>query len=244
MIARVTPWLLVVALALGCAWLVRRAWNAEGEAAQAIEARELAAQDQIVGLRTTVEQLTKEQTTLTNHDAELQDALDAARKAASGAKVVRVVRASTGPMVVGGEPRECPVSASTQQCPTCLLAVGDSVEVRVNEIDIETKADNRVAVGTGECLRVSPPPETSLARGPFEAKLTTVSQLEEPRPASDPGLGLGVAAFASGKGTALGVAISPPPLRIWALQLDLTIAGGTGNGGPHGAATVIGRLVR
>jgi hypothetical protein len=256
---RAIPWVIIVMMDLAVAWLVYRAWPVESEADRAVEAKQLEIDDQIVELQKTRDALNHDLDIALNENAKLSDALDEARKAAPGATVVRVVRASTGPIVVCGEPRSPPEtkpsgniddrSGLSERCvcppgPPCLLAKGDTAEVRVSEVDLLTKAGNQVVVGTADCRRVSPPPETSLARGPFEARLTTVSELELPKPETAPGLGLGVAAFASGSGTALGVAFGAPPLRLWALQLDLTLAGGTGTAGLQGSATVLGRFWR
>jgi hypothetical protein len=251
-VIRILPWALAIAFGLGCVWLVHRAWTTEADAARAAEASKLAAEGQIVELRKTADELKRDLDVELESNTALQDALDQARKVAPGAKVTRTVRASTGPVVAGGAPRECPVSnreqstqSSTQSasnCPVCLVAPGDSLDVNVSEVDLQAKEGTRVVVGTGECSRVLPLPRTSLAIGKFEAKLTTVTEFEPiPRDVS-PTLGLGVAAFASGKGTALGLAIAPPPLRLWALELDLTLAAGTGSGGPHGSATAVGRF--
>jgi hypothetical protein len=252
-VTRLLPWALAIAFALCAAWLVHRAWTVEADAARAVEASKLAADGKIVELRKTADDLKRDLDVELESNSALQDALDEARKAAPGAKITRTVRASTGPMVAGGSPRECQAPilhrpstdlAPTMRCPVCLVAPGDPIEVHISEVDLQTKAGNRIVVGTGECLRVLPAPETSLARGPFEASLTQVDELEPiPRDVT-PTLGLGVAAFASGKGTALGVAIAPPPIRLWSLELDLTIAAGTGSGGPHGSATALGRFWR
>jgi hypothetical protein len=246
-VTRLIPWALALAFGLGCVWLVHRAWTTEADAARAAEASRLAADGQIVELRKTADELKRDLDVELESNTALQDALDQARKVAPGAKVTRTVRASTGPMVAGGVARECPVPPQAPGCacpaaPACLVAPGDSLEVNVSEVDLQAKEGTRVVVGTGECSRVLPLPRTSLAIGKFEARLTTVTELEPiPRDVT-PTLGLGVAAFASGQGTALGLAIAPPPLRLWALDLDLTLAAGTGSGGPHGSATAVGRF--
>jgi hypothetical protein len=140
------------------------------------------------------------------------------------------------------KPQESPIKVgSVPSCQPCLVAPGDTIDVRVSEVDRDTAKGNDDVVGTGECLRLLPLPETSLARKKFDAKLTTVIELEQPSGVA-PGFGVGVTAFASGKGTALGLAIAPPPLHLWSLEIDLTVAAGTGSGGPHGSATALGRF--
>lgn len=117
-------------------------------------------------------------------------------------------------------------------------------EIVVGTVDLDASKGTGIVVGAAECWRATPEPRVKLFSGPFQAKLTTVTELEPiPRDVT-PTLGLGVAAFASGKGTALGLAIAPPPLRLWALELDLTLAAGTGSGGPQGSATALGRFFK
>lgn len=187
MISRVVPWALAVAFAICAAWLVHRAWSVESEAERAAEAKQLEAEGQIVELQRTRDALDHDLDVALAENSKLSDALDEAREAAPDAKVTRVVRASTGPMIVDGHqmPVKCQSNkpyAELTPLPTCLVSPGDSLEVRVNEVDLLTKAGNTVIVGTGECLRVSPPPETSLASGKFEASLTHVSGIAPPPP--------------------------------------------------------------
>jgi len=185
MLARFAPWLLAALLGACCAWLIHRAWMVQSDAARAIEASRLASEGQIVELERTAKQLETERDAMGVGNEALRLSLAAAHKAAPGSKEVRVVRASTGPMVAGGVPRECPAHTPDTGCvcpevPVCLVSPGDSLEVRVAEVDLQTKSGNRIIVGTGECLRLLPAPETSLARGPFEASLTTVHELAPP----------------------------------------------------------------
>lgn len=183
--SRLAPWTMAALLGVCCALLITRASKIQDAAARAVEATRLAAEGQIVEAERTAKQLEAKKSAMAIGNEALRLALVAAHKAAPGSKVVRVVRASTGPIVAGGEPRQCPLPPPSQECacppaPVCLVAPGDSLEIRVAEVDLQTKLGNRVVVGTGECLRVLPLPETSLARGPFEQSLTTVHELAPP----------------------------------------------------------------
>ena len=174
---RFLPWSLALAFSLCSVWLVHRAWNIEADAARDAEASRLASEGQIVELRKTAADLQRDLDVEIESNTALQAALDEARKAAPGSKVVRMVRASTGPMPAGGQPRECPVPPIGTACPVCLVAPGDQLEVRVAEVDLQTKLGNRVVVGSGACVRLLPPPETTIAEGEFEASLTRVEEL-------------------------------------------------------------------
>ena len=182
MISRVIPWAIIVAMAAIGVWLVQRAWWQESEAEREAEMRELEAQEQIVEIRKERDQLKADLDVMLDMNNAMQGALDEARKVAPGAKVVRVVRASTGQVTSDGVPRiegrpENYQSMTGSQPIDCLLARGDTAEIRVDQVELETKAGNRVLVGTAEAWRLTPEPETKLIAGPFEADFTHVSGL-------------------------------------------------------------------
>jgi hypothetical protein len=242
MIARIAPWLLVIAFGAGAYVVVQLALHREAEAqsemARQQEARELDADGQIRVLEVDKDALRLALAHAMN--GELAIALAKTMRAAPGAKVVRTVEASTGPVPMDQEA----LRALCKELPREQTAPPSDIqgEGRVKEAYVRAVKGTTVVDGFVECWQNNP--DRKLFSGPYVAEHTQVIELEQSKPAGELGLGLGVAAFASGKGTALGLAVSPPPLRIWALQLDLTLAAGTGQGGWHGAGTILGRMVR
>jgi hypothetical protein len=122
-------------------------------------------------------------------NAELRQALDEALKASPHARPVAVSHSSTGPVVCGGEPRSTPPAASapgqagTSLPPAAsraLLAVGDSAEVRIDQVALDTPASNLVLVGAASLWRLSPSPETRIFSGPFRAPLGRAAAVEPP----------------------------------------------------------------
>lgn len=122
--------------------------------------------------------------------------------------------------------------------PACLLAEGDTGEIRVSQVIVETKEKNQVLVGTAECWRLKPGPVSPILTGKFSAKTT----FEKEAAPSPPGVGYGVWIGVGNSGGLLGAAVAAPPFKLWSLQLDATIGGGLNLSGGWGAsATVIAR---
>jgi hypothetical protein len=180
--ARLAPWavaVLAVAIALAVIFAaLRREAAANAQRDTETERQRLIADHQIVALQTDKAGL--EAAVRVAVQGQLATAIEAAKKAAPGARVVRVMQASTGPVQVQPgasmatvvQPPECP------PVPACALAPGDTAEARVSEVDLQTKAGNQAVVGTAECWRLTPEPAVKLFGGPFEARLTTVTELE------------------------------------------------------------------
>lgn len=177
-------------------------------------------------------------------DVDLRAELERVRSAAPSVRVVEVVRASTGPVPAGGEPREATVQmgpVAREPVPEgapCLLAVGDQGEVRVDEVELRTDAGNGILVGAASAWRVSPGPETRLFGGPFRAPLTSVAAAPEP---ARPGWGVGPRAGVGRDGWTAGLAVSPPQWSLWGWSVELVAGAGLGSGGAWdtGAMVVI-----
>jgi hypothetical protein len=213
----------------------------EGRRADAAEERaRLAAAGQVVvepveDLRPAVEELLR-------GNGLLREALERARRAAPGARPVAVVQASTGPRPAGGEPRPADPPPAGEDCPPSLLAPGDSTELRVDEVVLETRKGSHLLVGTATAWRLEPGPPTAIAWGAFEAPFTAA--VEKAAPAKPAGRwGVGALGVASSHGWMAGGLLASPGLRVpWVgWQLEALAGGAAGPGGVAGLAAVVVR---
>lgn len=204
--SNVFPWLLVVGLVGGGGWYLHRLQSqldAEADARTAAEESELRALGEIVEERVSREQAERRADDLAGKVPELQAALDKARKALPRSRIVSVVRASTGPIVVEEPPDEEPPPEDESEEVPCLVRPGDRLELRADEVVIGGRAGARVLVGAISAWRLGPPEAALLARGAFEAPYSEAVVVPDPSPtwqwwhvaaASGAGLLLGMAA--------------------------------------------------
>lgn len=167
----------LVALGAYCWWLHGRVGQ-EAELRRAAEARELEALGLVVTEKRSREELEHQAAALTEHNASLAAELARARKASPGAHVVATVAASTGPVATSNDPAAIREHNSSTSTAPCLLTPGDRAEVRVEQVELETRAANHVIVGTATAYRLDP--EARLFGGPFSAPVTRA--YEEPPP--------------------------------------------------------------
>jgi hypothetical protein len=193
---------------------------AERELRRVAEAEQLRAKGQIVEEKRRRQDAEAVADSLAGHNAELGRALEAAKRAAPDAKVVRVVEASTGPVVA-----------------TAPVAAGDQVEIRVGEVELESKEGNHVLAGAAECVRVQPAPPAVVASGPFRQDVTKLLAVQTPAQ-EPPRWGFGPAVF-GGSGWALGAVASSPPVRLLGVDFEVTAAAGLGSSGPTGMASLV-----
>jgi|WetSurMetagenome_2_1015567.scaffolds.fasta_scaffold150381_2 hypothetical protein len=175
MLARLIPWLLVVAVSAVCFGIVRRASNVAAESVRVAEAKQLEAQGQIVAEQESKAELNKDIEAALKDNAELQKELDEVLKVAPDARVTRVVRASTGPVAACGALR--PPEPSQCDCTPCLVAPGDTMQIGFTELGLETKRGNSLLKGTAKCERLLPEPRTVIAEKALDEKLSEVSEL-------------------------------------------------------------------
>lgn len=83
----------------------------------------------------------------------------------------RVVSAETKPAPVGGTPR--PADPAAAPAPVCVLALGDSLKLKMAEADVDTKGGNIVILGMMEAWRMAPGPPTLLLQEPFSGPATS-----------------------------------------------------------------------
>ena len=181
-----------------------------------------------------------EVTRLTGENAELRAELDRARRAAPGARPTGTLSAATTPAPAGGAPRaEAPTvpGAIPSAAPTCVLARGDLLQLRVSEVDLTTEAGNVVVVGTSEAWRISPGEPSLLQRAPWRETRAVVEASKALEPA---GWGVGPAGGVTGAGWLAGVTLLTPERRIPILGRPggLVLSGAGGPGGWVGLASV------
>ena len=214
-------WFPAVAVGVVVGWVV---WQldagrrAESERARLAEAIVLAQQGQIVADLQSRAELAARARRLAAENADLAEALAKAQRAAPGARPVVVVQASTGPVPAAGAARPSPPSGGSAPAPAapCLLAAGDSGEIRVDSVLLETKAGNLLFVGAASAWRVEPGPPARLFGGQLMAKVAA----EAPeRPA---GWGFGAVAGCGREGCGVGPGVALPPLRVGPVQVEVT----------------------
>lgn len=165
----------------------------------------------------------------------LQADIAALRAAIPGIRVVRVERIVTKPAPAEGVPRPPPLPG--EPCPQCLFAWGDTGQLRIDSVDLETREGNQVAVVAAGAWRIDPGPETRILAGVGSAPLSTVSA--EPLPLTKrPGLGIGLG---GGYGTSgpVGSAIVISPPFLWK---HIEVAGIL-TAGPQAGISVQGAII-
>jgi hypothetical protein len=116
--------------------------------------------------------------------------------------------------VVGGE-----ATAAAPAQGTCLLAVGDTGEVVVDQVTVKTEAGNYIVVGAASANRLAPPPETAMLHGPFRAPVSESSRLrEEVRTGRSWGFGAYAGAWDGGR--TIGAALALPQARVLGHALE------------------------
>lgn len=119
--------------------------------------------------------------------------------------------------------------------PGCLLAEGDTAELRVKLIDLKTEKANHVFVGAAEAWRTKPAPASLIVQSTFTAQLSTVEALES---ATESRWGGGVLGLCGGTGCALGpqVAYIVP---VFGARVEAAIGAAFGPAGAHLAGSLI-----
>jgi hypothetical protein len=175
------------------------------------EASDLTAHQVIVAQQLTAAQLDASARRLTAVQAEL----DRVRKAAPGATVVQTVSATTAPVTLQGA--------------GCLLAAGDGLRLSVDQVELRTQAKNYVLAGVARALKIDAAGvETELLAAPFtqETKLAVLGDDQRVL-----GWAVGPLGLISTRGSAAGLQVSPPPLELFGLRLELTVGAAVGSAG-------------
>jgi len=228
------PWVIILLLLMTAAWLWRERENAKAEAARAQEAVTLAAKGQIVERPVEQDMLENEIASLEVENLDLRVAIQKAKQAAPDAKVTQVEHAQIAPTIVTAAPEVA--TPSTR----CVVSDGDKLELKIDQVELQTKAGNIVLVGSASAWRTDPPPAEQLVTGKFEQSTTTISGIDT-IPKKLPGWGYGVAGFVGNKGWAPGLTVSAPPLTIFGYEFDVNLAAGIGTLGVIGSASILMR---
>lgn len=232
--------------------LLIRSCRGEAEAVARLEREQEARDIEKAGLELVAEAkagaLRVELEAMRSESADFAAALDDARAKLKDARPILVARASTGPVSVEPRPApnpgpEPPLKPDPFYSDGCLLRPGDKGEVRVSEAVLETRAGNRVLVGSAEALRVAPGPPVRLFGGPFQTDVTSALGEPAPLPASARKrwiLMAGPAAALTREGGHFGGAagIATPPLLFDRVGFGAVVTAGDGYGSIAGMVAV------
>jgi hypothetical protein len=230
---------LLVVVALVLAWRLDAGRRAEADRARLAEEAQLRAEGLLVVEQVRSRALDLEARRLAGQNADLSAELERARRAAPGARVTGTVSASTGPRPAGGAPRpgqvvyRCETEPGAAPPagpppPACILADGDVGEIRVDQVELETREGARVLVGAASVWRLDPAPQAKVMAGGFQAPLSVAKEPARPAP---PGWGAGLYAGVSRDGWALGPALALPPARLLGMQGEVVLGVGVGPSG-------------
>jgi hypothetical protein len=180
---------------------------------------------------------------LVRSNAAFKGALDEASKKLRDATgkapaIVEVVKWRTKPGGATGTVLP-PVNPPSPGCPPtapCLVRPGTPLAIEGAEGKLETKAGNRVVIGSASCLRLEPPPALSIYSGPIELKLTEGLVVKREEPAKSRPWIAGVVASTNGKEWGVGPSIGYAGSRF------LLTLGGTFGGSSNGVASVMARF--
>ncbi len=233
-----------VIVALFIAWKFQAAATREAEARRLAEAETLRQRGLVVVAQTSAKDIAAQVKEMTETNDALKKALENARKATGNARPVAAASASTGPVTAHGEAPAAPQTPAGDTAPSaspCLVSEGDEMEIRADEVVLETRSGNRVLVGTATAYRLNPLPIGPVFGGPFVAPLTEAAEVKrQERPA---GWGAGVWAGVTRQGWAVGPAFGLPPVKVWRTQVEVAAGGGLGPGGEwSGGATALVRF--
>jgi hypothetical protein len=209
--AKAAWWILLIIGLVFSLLLLSRACNSESEAKAALERFQMDSRLREAGFIVAIEANQKALDAKAAEIPALTEELERLRKAAPGVRIVRVKRIVTAPASAEGVPRPPPMPG--EPCPQCVFAWGDSGELRINSVELETRKGNQVAVVAGETWRIKPGPETRIHAGVASAPISTMIAESLPL-SSSPGWGGGLA---GGYGTSgpLGSALLVSPPFFW-----------------------------
>lgn len=174
-------------------------------------------------------------------NAVLRGQVEKLRKDLAGAKGQLLVQARTKPTPITAAPRPPPSPGTA--APPCYLALGDALQLRLQMAILRGKDQVAGVAGVMEAWaqRAGEPEPVLLLREPFEEKLTTAIEQAQP-PERNPGWAFGPAAGINVRGWQAGLALAPPPLRLfWGLEGELVAQGLAGPGGFQATAAALVR---
>jgi len=225
--ARVAWWALLIVALFFALLLGARACNGESTAKAALARFQQDAHLREVGFLVAMDATQKELASKAAEIPELQAEINRLKKVAPEVRIVRVERIVTAPAPAEGVPR--PPSMPGEPCPQCLFAWGDTGQLRIDAVDLETREGNQVAVVHGEAWRITPGPETRILAGMASAPVSSLAA-ELPPLTRTPGIGVGLG-IGYGTSGPLGSAMIISPPFLWQhVELAAIVSAGPGMG--------------
>jgi hypothetical protein len=236
MIDKIKPYLpwLACAVAVGVAvWLavqLSSARSSKDELGRVLEFERIQNANLIAELQKTKSELKKDLKELLARNSIIKEDFDRLEKEVGNIKKVsEIIKAQTKPATAGGVPRPdpdkpLPKPGEPVEPSRCLLAIGDTANIEIDEVTVVTKEGNHVVLGSASAWRLSPEPRTKLFESGYSAKLTTAEMELKPPPYT---WGGGVYVGFSRDGVALGLAGAFPTFTFFDL-FQVEIGGGVG----------------
>jgi len=209
--------------------VVRHYRSQASDAQREAEAVELKAHGDIVAAQKTSAEVAEEAARLADSNTVLRAEIERIKAQSPGAAPVQTIVGVTAPATSSAPPKAS----------GCLVDTTDKLRLKVDIIELRTKKDNYVLAGVARALRINAAgAETELVASPFEStsQLAVVSDDEKRL-----GWGVGPLGILSTHGTAYGLQVSPPPLKVFGLDLALTAGVAIGTAG---AVAMGGLLIR
>jgi hypothetical protein len=225
--AKAAWWVLLIVALFFALLLLARACNGESEAKAALVRLQQNAQLREAGFLVAVDATQKVLDARAAEIPELQDEIARLKNAAPKVRIVRVERIVTAPAPAEGVPRPPPMPG--EPCPQCLFAWGDTGQLRIDSVDLETREGNQVATVHGEAWRIDPAPETRILAGMGSAPVSTLTA-ELPPLQHSPGIGVGLAAGYGTSGPIGSAMIISPPFLWRHVELAAIVSAGEGVG--------------
>jgi len=206
------------------------------EAERQVEATELKAKGELVAEDTKAADLKIDLEALQREFAGLKMALEIARKKIGVARLVEVDKFLTVPVPVLYGSRDSADGG-------CVLEGGDSAEIRIAELRLQTKLGNDLAIGVAQAWRLEPGPPTLLFSSAFQAStsqmkvdLAAVSAPKLPGWGAGPWLAVGTAGVGAGA-----VVATPVAPFLFGTKIEGT---GAFSVGPGNFSIGVGAIVR
>jgi hypothetical protein len=183
MLLRILPYSLAILFAASSVYLYKSYRQVKLEIQKNNEAAEIDKLNLTRAHQKTVKELTRDLDETLADKKILKRAIEDIKKKIPSARVVRIMKASTGPVPMDKDAIEalCATKKSAQKQgdtqPIEDAQTPFTGEILVDTVDLRTDAGNLIATGWGEAWQVAPGPRRRLFSGKFDAPATQVSEL-------------------------------------------------------------------